>query len=95
MSTVNNEIIYEKIREDLEEQMSYEAVVKFDGEVYARISSESLTGLQEELYKLEKAEQRKIDEEYDARVDNADYMADLQEYELNEYYMNGVHNEEE
>lgn len=86
MSHINNELFYESIRERIEDNMEYEAVLKYDGEVVARVTSYSVEGLEEQIRKLEKAEQKKVDEEYDAKIDSMDYMEDMREAEMSDYY---------
>lgn len=86
MSHINNELFYESIREKIEDNIEYEAVLKYDGEVVARVTSYSVEGLEEQIRKLEKAEQKLIDKEYDARIDDMAYMDDMREAELSDYY---------
>lgn len=78
MSTINNDVLFEQAMERVQNGIEYVATVKYDDERLARVSSSTLEGLQEELYKLERAEQRKVEEEYNERIDNEAYMRDLE-----------------
>lgn len=78
MSTLENEVLYEQAMERVQNGIEYVATVKYDDEHLARVSSSTLEGLQEELYKLERAEQRKVEEEYNERIDDEAYMRDLE-----------------
>lgn len=78
MSTLENDVLYEQAMERIQNGIEYVATVKYDDERLARISSSTLEGLQEELYKLERAEKRRVDQEYDERIDDDAYMRDLE-----------------
>lgn len=78
MSTLENDVLYEQAMERVQNGIEYVATVKYDDERLARVSSSTLEGLQEELYKLERAEQRKVEEEYNERIDDEAYMRDLE-----------------
>lgn len=78
--------LYEQVKERIENGIEYVATVMYDDERLARVSSSTLEGLQEELYKLERAEQRKVEEEYNERIDNEAYMRDLENDIIATYY---------
>jgi len=77
--------LYEQARERIENGIQYVATVMYDDERLARISSSTLEGLQEELYKLERAEKKRVEQEYDERIDNEGYMRDLENDIISEY----------
>lgn len=70
--------LYEQVKERIENGIEYVATVKYDDERLARVASSTFEGLQEELYKLERAEKRKVDDEYNERIDDEAYMRDLE-----------------
>ena len=73
-----NDTLFEQVKERVQNGIEYQATVMYDDELLGEISSSSFEGLQEELYKLERAEQRKVEEEYNERIDNEAYMRDLE-----------------
>lgn len=78
MSTINNDVLFEQAMERVQNGIEYVATVMYDDERLARVSSSTIEGLQEELYKLERAEKRKVDDEYNERIDDEAYMRDLE-----------------
>lgn len=78
MSTINSDQLHDEVRERIENGIEYVAVVKFDDERLARVSSYTFEGLQEELYKLERAELARIEQEYNERIDDMAYMRDVE-----------------
>lgn len=77
--------LYEQVKERIENGIEYVATVKYDDERLARVSSSTFEGLQEELYKLERAEKERVAREYDERIDDEDYMRDLENDIISEY----------
>ncbi len=73
-----NDTLFEQVKERVQNGIEYQATVMYDDELLGEISSSSFEGLQEELYKLERAEQRKVEEEYNERIDDEAYMRDLE-----------------
>ena len=94
MSTLENDVLYEQAMERVQNGIEYVATVKYDDERLARVSSSTLEVLKEELYKLERAEQRKVDDEYNERIDDEAYMRDL-ENDMIATYNGDYWNEEE
>lgn len=79
MSHVNNDELFDRVTEDVLDNVEYEAVLKYDGEVIARISSYSVSGLEEQLRKLEHAEEKLINDEFHDRFENGYYEPDYDE----------------
>ena len=77
--------LYEQVKERIENGIEYVATVMYDDERLARVSSSTIEGLQEELYKLERAEKERIAREYNERIDDEDYMRDLENDIISEY----------
>lgn len=77
--------LYEQVKERIENGIEYVATVMYDDERLARVSSSTIEGLQEELYKLERAEKERVAREYDERIDDEDYMRDLENDIISEY----------
>lgn len=78
MSTLENDVLYEQVMERVQNGIEYVAIVRYDDELLAKVVTHSLESLQEELYKLERAEKRKVDDEYNERIDDEAYMRDLE-----------------
>ncbi len=70
--------LFEQAKERVQNGIEYVAIVRHDDELLAKVVTHSLESLQEELYKLERAEQRKVEEEYNERIDDKAYMRDLE-----------------
>jgi len=86
MSHINNDQLHDEVMERIQNGIEYTATVEFDDERLARVSSYTLEGLQEELYKLERAEQARIEQEYNERIDDMSYMHDLENDIIAIYY---------
>lgn len=78
MSHINNDQLHDEVMERIQNGIEYTATVEFDDERLARVSSYTFEGLQEELYKLERAELARIEQEYNERIDEEAYMRDVE-----------------
>ena len=85
MSTLENDVLYEQAMERVQNGIEYVAIVRYDDELVPKVVTHSLESLQEELYKLERAEKERIAREYNERIDDEDYMRDLENDIISEY----------
>lgn len=70
------ERLFDETVERVLDEINYEAVLTYKDEVIAKVSATDIVGLEEELYKLSRAEEQLVNEIYDETVsgayDNAD-----------------------